>query len=67
MAEENLTYTYQAAMMQGGSNFVVRSGSAFVPCDLDNMDYQAFLAWMAEGNPAPAGWTGPTNSSPSTG
>lgn len=46
---------------------VRESDHAFIPLDLNNMDYQGFLAWMAEGNPAPAGWTGPTNSSPATG
>lgn len=39
----------------------------FIPLDLENRDYQAFLVWLGEGNPAPEGWTGPTNASPATG
>ena len=31
------------------------SDSAFIPFDPDNTDYQAYLAWLAEGNePLPA-------------
>lgn len=57
------TYTYQAPEMPGiGAAMLVRgSDGAFVPCTLDNSDYQAFLAWIAEGNTAPEGWSGPTN------
>ena len=31
------------------------SDNAFIPFDPDNTDYQAYLAWLAEGNvPTPA-------------
>lgn len=31
------------------------SDNAFIPFDPDNVDYQAYLAWVAEGNePLPA-------------
>ena len=60
-------YSYQAPPpFPGLEGTIVRESDnstliAFIPLDLDNTDYQAFLAWMAECNPAPAGWTGPTN------
>ena len=36
--------------------FILRlADNAFIPFDLDNTDYQAYLKWVAEGNtPLPA-------------
>ena len=37
------------------NNGVVRNDGAFIPFDLDNTDYQAYLKWLDEGNePLPA-------------
>ena len=34
---------------------IIRSDGTWIPTDPDNSDYQAFLAWKAEGNePLPA-------------
>ena len=54
---------YSFIAFPGGGVLVRSTDGAFIPLDLHNMDYQAFLAWMAEGNPAPEGWNGPTNAS----
>lgn len=63
MADES--YTYLAPLFGVPSNTLRReSDRAFIPCNLDNMDYLAFLDWLAEGNPGPEGWTGPTNDAP---
>ena len=44
--------TYTLAEVPG---YIIRDeDSAFIPADPDNVDYQAYLAWLDEGNePAP--------------
>jgi hypothetical protein len=41
---------------EGLSQCVKRlADNAFIPCEANNSDYQAYLAWLAEGNtPLPA-------------
>ena len=40
----------------GETNIIIRlSDNAFIPMSEDNTDYQAYLAWVAQGNtPQPA-------------
>lgn len=45
----------------GQPGVLMRDDGACIPMHLDNLDYQVFLQWVAAGNPAPEGWTGPTN------
>lgn len=61
MADATYSYTYVPADDPVCAAVVLRSDNLAVPCVLQNPDYQAFLAWMAAGNPAPEGWTGPKN------
>ena len=34
------------------SSILRKEDNAFIPKDSDNIDYQAYLAWVAEGNTA---------------
>ena len=59
-----MTYT-----LTSEPNTIVRDeDGAFVPTDPDNMDYQAYLAWLDDGNqptpytPPPASKTAPHKS-----
>lgn len=60
-----MAYTYNPPPFPFLLGIIVEDGNIYIPCDLDNRDYQTFLSWVAEpGNTAPEGWTGPTNTSP---
>ena len=47
---------YKLHNPDSGQQFVIRlADNAFIPFDPANTDYQAYLAWLAEGNePLPA-------------
>ena len=48
-----MTYTYQYYTNPDGSQTIQRKEDmAFIPPDTRNGDYQAYLAWVAEGNTA---------------
>jgi hypothetical protein len=55
----------QSKNLENQFNGVIRLlDNAFIPFDPTNTDYQAFLAWIAEGNtPLPAEANTPTTSS----
>lgn len=67
MTAGTLSYVYYAPQAEPfylSVGVLTRSiDNAAIPCDLTNMDYQAFLDWLAAGNTAPSGWSGPTNTS----
>ena len=44
-------YTYTLIL---GSAFILRSDGAYIPQDPENIDYVAYLSWVAEGNTAAA-------------
>ena len=47
--------TYKLQNKEGVTISVLRSDGWSIPFDPDNTDYQAYLAWVAEGNtPLPA-------------
>ena len=59
-----MTYTYKlitdpTLVKMGASDteasvILRKEDNAFIPKDLNNKDYQAYLAWVAEGNTAEA-------------
>ena len=52
-----MTYTYKKVKDLDGSEaktILRKEDSAFIPFDETNTDYQAYLAWVAEGNTAEA-------------
>jgi len=53
---ENIMYQLTNDSIAGALSCIRRlSDSAFIPFDPANTDYQAYLAWLAEGNePLPA-------------
>ena len=50
-----MDYTYQLSLFP---QMIIRSDETWIPVEPANTDYQAYLAWLAEGNqPLPADGT----------
>jgi hypothetical protein len=47
-----MVYTYKIHNSLIGGDVIYRSDGAWIPFDEGNTDYQAYLAWVAEGNEA---------------
>lgn len=47
-----MTYEIATSPLSGEQVIVRKTDNAFIPCDPANTDYQAYLAWVAEGNTA---------------
>lgn len=47
---------YQIHVTATGNTLIVKDGTLWIPTDDANYDYQAFLAWCAEGN-EPEEWS----------
>jgi hypothetical protein len=45
-----MEYTYSIHNSFIGGQIIYRSDGSWIPTDEGNRDYQAYLAWVAEGN-----------------
>lgn len=52
MDSKRRTMTYKIVNMFGANSIYRVEDSAFIPVNEQNSDYQAYLAWVAEGNTA---------------